>query len=163
MKIYKILSILFYWVSPIVVAFLVFYQGQETKTVWSFNGIILLIILFLIFYNKFKTYYKEKKQAHETARNLGQISHEINFITLSLGNYFFTSLPFLILILLEQAIESYDGSITIAVGYLLISFFISSFFDILYYQSEQKKIAYKLKEKTQEESERIAQIIKDKL
>lgn len=163
MKIYKLLSVLFYYVSPLVVAFLVFYQGQETKTIWSFNGIILLIILFLVFYNKFKAYYKEKKQAHENARNLGQVSHQINFVTLSLGNYFFTSLPFLILILLEQAIKSYNGSIALAVGYLLISFFISSFFDILYYQSEQKKIANKLKEKEREESEKIAQIIKDRL
>lgn len=163
MKVYKLLSALFFWVVPNIVGFLVFYQGQETKVVWSFNGIFILIILFLIFYNKFRSWYKEKKQAHETARNLGQISHTTNFIVLALGNYFFLSVPFLILILLEGAVKSYDGSITQAVGYLLLSLGVSQFFDVLFYQTEQKRIKEKLVEQTQKESEQLVQAIKEQL
>lgn len=163
MKIYKLLSALFFWVVPNIVGFLVFYQGQETKVVWSFNGIFILIILFLIFYNRFKSWYKEKKQAHETARNLGQISHTTNFIVLALGNYFFLSVPFLILILLEGAVKSYDGSITQAVGYLLLSLGVSQFFDVLFYQTEQKRIKERLVEQTKKESEQLVQAIKEQL
>ena len=163
MKIYKLFSVLFFWVAPILVGFLVFYKGQETKTVWSFNGIIILIILFLVFYNRFKNWYKEKKQAHETARNLGQVSQSTNFILLALGNYFFVSIPFLILVLLEGAVKSYDGSITQAVGYLLLSLGVSQFFDVLYYQAEQKKIQEKLVAKAKEESEQLIQAIKEVL
>lgn len=163
MKVYKLLSYLFFWVVPNIVGFLVFYKGQELKTVWTFNGIFLLLILFLIFYNRFRTYYKEKKQAHETARNLGQISHTTNFITLALGNYFFLSVPFLILILLEQAVKNYDGSISQAITYLLLSFAVSQFFDVLFYQSEQKKISEKIVEQAKKESEQIAQAIKEQL
>lgn len=163
MKVYKLLSALFFWVVPNIVGFLVFYQGQETKVVWSFNGIFILIILFLIFYNRFKSWYKEKKQAHETARNLGQISHTTNFIVLALGNYFFLSVPFLILILLEGAVKSYDGSITQAVGYLLLSLGVSQFFDVLFYQTEQKRIKERLVEQTKKESEQLVQAIKEQL
>lgn len=163
MKAYKLLSHLFFWVVPNIVGFLVFYKGQELKTVWTFNGIFILLLLFLIFYNRFKLYYKEKKQAHETARNLGQISHTTNFITLALGNYFFLSVPFLILILLEQAVKNYDGSISQAITYLLLSFAVSQFFDVLFYQSEQKKISEKIVEQAKKESEQIAQAIKEQL
>jgi membrane protease YdiL (CAAX protease family) len=163
MKIYKALSLLFLFVVPNIVGFLVLYQGQETKVSWSFNGIFILIILFLLFFNRFRTWYKEKKQAHETARNLGQISHTTNFTILALGNFFFLSIPFLILILLEQAVESYEGSIAKAVGYLLLSFFISQFFDVLHYQSEQSKIREKLVEATKKESEALAEAIKEQL
>lgn len=163
MKIFKALSYLFFFIVPVVVGFVVFYGGQKTTVAWTFNGIFLLIILFLSFYSRFRTWYKEKKQAHETARNLGQISHTTNFTILALGNLFFLSTPFLILILLEQAIQSYEGSVGQAVGYLIVSFGISQFFDVLYYQSEQKKIKERLVEQATKESEELAQAIKDKL
>lgn len=163
MKIFKALSYLFFFIVPVVVGFVVFYGGQKTSVAWTFNGIFLLIILFLSFYSRFRTWYKEKKQAHETARNLGQISHTTNFTILALGNLFFLSTPFLILILLEQAIKSYEGSVGQAVGYLIVSFGISQFFDVLYYQSEQKKIKERLVEQATKESEELAQAIKDKL
>lgn len=163
MKIYKFFSFLFFWIAPLIIGFVVFYEGQEVKTVWSFNGIIILVILFLSFYSRFKTWYKEKKQAHETARNLGQVSHSINFILLALGNYFFIAIPFVILILLEGAVKSYDGSITQAVGYLLLSIGVSQFFDVLYYQSEQKKIQQKIVNKVQQESEELVKAIKEVL
>lgn len=163
MKIFKALSYLFFFIVPVVVGFVVFYGGQKTSVAWTFNGIFLLIILFLSFYSRFRTWYKEKKQAHETARNLGQISHTTNFTILALGNLFFLSTPFLILILLEQAIQSYEGSVGQAVGYLIVSFGISQFFDVLYYQSEQKKIKERLVEQATKESEELAQAIKDKL
>ena len=163
MKIFKIASLAFFFIVPNIVGFLVLYQGQKTSVAWSFNGIFILIILFLLFFNRFRTWYKEKKQAHETARNLGQISHTTNFTVLALGNLFFTSTPFLILILLEQAVKAYEGSLAQAVGYLILSFSISQFFDVLYYQSEQKKIREKLAVHAQKESEELAQAIKDKL
>lgn len=154
---------MFLFIVPITIGFLTFYQGQETKVAWSFAGIFILILIFLSYYVKYKSWYKTKKQAHETARNLGQVSHTTNFFILGLTNFLFTSIPFAILILLESAIRNYEGNISVHVGYLLISVFVSQLFDTLYYYTEQTQIKERLNKEIQEQTEQLAKNIRERI
>lgn len=163
MKLYKLLSWLFLLIVPNVIGFFAFYQGQEPKVAFSFSGIFILLFIFILLYNKFKEWHKTQKQAHETARNLGQTSHTVNFTLLGFANFFFMSVPFIVLSLLDGVLKSYQGNISLWVGYLLISIAISQFFDVVYYQTEQKRIKERLLNDTLAHNEKLAQTIKDKL
>lgn len=163
MKLYKILSWLFLFIAPNIIGFFAFYQGQEPKVAFSFSGIFLLIFVFLLLYNRFREWRKLKLHAHETARNLGQVSHTVNFTLLGLANFVFMSIPFIILTLLDTVLKSYQGNISLWVGYLLISIGVAQVFEVIYYQTDQKRIRERLLQEQVEHNELLAQRIKDKL
>jgi large-conductance mechanosensitive channel len=163
MKLYKVLYWLFISVVPLSVGWLAFYDGQDTQVVWSFSGIFILLIIFISLYNKHKTWYKEQKQAHETARNLGQLSHTVNFWLMGVSAFIFTAIPFIVLGLLDGVLTAYEGNITLWIGYLLISFAVGHFFNTLNYYSEQKKIYDKQVKQQQAHNEALANEIKERL
>lgn len=163
MKIYKLFSYIFLILVPLSIGFVTFYEGQETKVAWSFGGIFLLILIFLSYYGKYKSWYKIKKQSHETARNLGYVSQSTNFVLLGLSNFFFNSIPFYILILLEIALNNYSGNISVHVGYVILSLLISQFFDIIYNYTEQANIKEKQSKEVREATEKLAENIKSRI
>lgn len=163
MKLYKFLQLGFYYLAPILIAFFVFFQDQSTSTKLSTAGLIALVLLFLTYYKKFKDYQKEKLQAHENARNLGQVSQTVNFVILAVLNFTFTIIPFVIVLLIDSALRSYSGNATLGISFLMLSFGVSEMFGVMYHTSEQKNIQEKLVKKTQDENERLAEIIKEKL
>lgn len=163
MKLYKFLQAGFYYLAPILIAFFVFFQDQSTSTKLSMSGLIALVLIFLTYYKKFKDYQKEKLQAHENARNLGQVSQTVNFVILAVLNFAFTIIPFIIVLLIDSALRSYSGNATLGISFLILSFGVSEMFGVMYHTREQKKIQEKLVAKTQDENERLAEIIKEKL
>lgn len=162
MKVYKLLSYGFTYIAPVLVGYFVFYQDQEVKVKLSLAGMIGLILVFLTYYKKFKDYQKRQEQAHETARNLGQASETVNFIALGLLNFTFTSIPFFIVLLVERVLLNYSGNAVMGIGFLLASFFVGEFFNILYRTSEQVKIREKLVAKEKAHIEELTQQIKDR-
>lgn len=163
MKLYRLLQLVFYYVAPLFVALFVFFDGQETRTKVSMTGLVGLILLFLTFYKRFIDYRKEKLQAHETAKNLGQLSQSVNFTVLAGLNFTFTAIPFIIVLLIDSTLRTYSGNPTLGISFLLLSFGVSEFFGVMYRTHEQKKIQDQLLKKTQEENERIAKAVKGKL
>jgi Ca2+/Na+ antiporter len=163
MKLYKVLAGLFYLGVPNVIGFFAFYQGQEPKVAWSFSGIFLLLFVFIVAYNRFKAWHKEQRQAHETARNLGQVSHTVNFTLMGIVDFFFTSVPFIVLILLDGVLKSYDGNLTIWIGYILLSLFVAHLFNIIYYVTEQKSIKQAILDKQQASNQALVEQIREKL
>lgn len=163
MKLYRLLNVGFYYISPLLIAYFVFFQDQSTSTKLSVTGLIASVLLFLTYFKKFKDYQKEKLQAHENARNLGQVSQTTNFVILAVLNFAFTIIPFVIVLLIDSALRSYSGNATLGISFLLLSFGVAEMFGVMYHTSEQKKIQEKLVQKTQAENERLADIIKDKI
>jgi phosphoglycerol transferase MdoB-like AlkP superfamily enzyme len=163
MRLYKLLRIVFYYIAPLVIAFLLFVQGESVKTQWSFVGLIGLVLLFLTYYKGFKDYEKTQRQAHETAKNLGQVSKSVNFILLAVVRFGFTITPFLIVLLVDAILRSYSGNATIGISFLLISFAVAEFFGVLAHTAEQKTIQERLHAQTQADNERLAQVIKEQL
>lgn len=161
MKLYKVLSIAFNYIAPVLVGYFLFFQEQELKVKMSLAGIVGLILLFLTYYKKFKDYKEQQEQAHENARNLGQASHTVNFITLGVVSFIFTAIPFFIVLLLDRVLLNYSGNATIGISFLLMSFFVGEFFNILHRTSEQVKIREALVKKEQEHIDAITQKIKD--
>lgn len=159
----RILSKLFLFIPPLVLSFFAFYEGQKTSVAFSFSGIFLLIIVWLTFYKRFKEWHKEQRQAHQTARNLGQLSHETNFTVLHLGNFFFTSVPFVILILFDRVLASYKGNLSLWIVGIIVSIGVSSFFGVLADYKEQLKIKVKQAEDGKAHAEQLAKTIKDTL
>ena len=163
MKLYKILSGVFFLAVPNVIGFFAFYQGQEPKVAWSFSGIFLLLFVFIVAYNRFKAWHKEQRQAHETARNLGQVSHTVNFTLLGIVDFFFTATPFLILTLLDGVLKNYEGNLSIWVGYILLSLFVAHLFNIIYFETEQKKIRQAILDREKATNQALVEQIKAKL
>lgn len=163
MKLFKLLYIGFYYIAPLTIAFLLFFQGESVKTKWSFVGLIGGVLLFLTYYKKFKEYQKTQLQAHETAKNLGQVSHSVNFILLAILNFVFTVIPFVLILLVDSVLRSYSGNASLGISFLLLSFAVAEFFHVLAYTSEQQHIQEALVKKTQKDNERLAEVIKETL
>ena len=163
MKAFKFISWLFYWIVPLTLGFFAVYDGQETKVALSFTGIFALLIVFLSLYKRFKDWYKEKRQAHETARNLNQLSHTTNFIGLGIANLVFMSIPLLILMLLDNVVAEYNGNLSLWVGFILLSWSIATFFTVMFDYSEQRKIKDKELAKQKEETDKLIKEIKGRL
>jgi len=163
MKAFKLIAWIFFYIAPLTLGFFAFYEGQETKVAWSFTGIFTLLITFLVLYTRFKSWYKDKRQAHETARNLGQLSHTTNFIGLGVANLTFMAIPLLIVMLLDNVIADYDGDLSVWIGYILLSWGVATFFNIMFDYSEQKKIKDKEITKQKEETDKLIQEIKGRL
>lgn len=163
MKLYKVLAGFFYLAVPNVIGFFAFYQGQEPKVAWSFSGIFLLLFVFIVAYNRFKAWHKEQRQAHETARNLGQVSHTVNFVLIGITDFFFTSVPFIVLLLLDNVLKNYQGNLSIWVGYILLSLGIAHLFNIIFYETEQKNIKQSILDKQKATNDALVEQIREKL
>lgn len=163
MKLYRLLNISFYYAAPLVISYTLFFRDQPTATKLSISGLVLGVLLFLTYYKKFKDYQKAQLQAHENARNLGQVSQTVNFVILAGLNFGFTIIPFVLILLVDSALRSYSGNATLAISFLLLSFGVAEMFGVLYHTSEQAKIQEKLAEKTKADNERLAEVIKEKL
>jgi len=163
MKLYRFLQICFYYLVPLFIAFFIILVEQETSTKLNFTGLVALVLIFLSFYKRFRDYKKEKLHAHETAKNLGQISQSVNFILLGVLNFTFTVIPFIIVVLIDNTLKSYTGNAAVGISFLILSFGLSEFFGVLYRTNEQKKIQDDLYKKTEKENERLAKVIKSKI
>jgi tellurite resistance protein TehA-like permease len=119
------------------------------------------VVLFLTDYKQFKEYEKTQRQAHETAKNLGQVSKSVNFVVLAGLNFTFTVIPFIIVLLIDGILRSYSGNATVGISFLIISFAVAEFFGVLAHTSEQKKIQEQLHAQTQADNERLAKVIKE--
>lgn len=163
MRLYKLLNVGFYYIAPLLISYFVFFQDQPTATKLSISGLVAGVLLFLTYYKKFKDYQKAQLQAHENARNLGQVSQTVNFILLAILNFGFTIIPFVLILLVDSALRSYSGNASLGISFLLLSFGVAEMFGVMSHTAEQKKIQEALVSKTQADNERLAEIIKDKL
>lgn len=163
MKVFKLIAWIFYYIAPLTLGFFAVYDGQETSVALSFSGIFALLIVFLVLYTRFKSWYKDKRQAHETARNLGQVSHTTNFIGLGVANLIFMSIPLLIVMLLDNVVANYNGNLSVWIGFIILSWSVATFFTIMFDYSEQKKIKDAELAKQKEETDKLIKEIKGRL
>ena len=160
MKLFRLLSWLFLYAVPIIIVFVFFYQRQEFRVTFGVSGIILLSVLFIKLYGRFKKWLLIKEQAHENARNLGMQSHTTNFILIEVFNFLFLAFPFAILLWVIYIMKHYDGRMNLPILFILVSFTASGVFKILFRTKEQADIAAEQLTTQDNQIEAIAQRVK---
>jgi hypothetical protein len=163
MRLFRILSKVFLYIVPVVIVFIFFYQRQEFKVTFGVSGIIVMLILFVKLYGKYKAWLLKKEQAHETARNLGMKSHTTNFIVIEICNLLFLLFPFAIILWVVYVMQNYDGRIYLPVIFIMISFAVSGLFNVLFRTQEQLLIEEETLKKQEQEIASIAQKVKEVL
>jgi hypothetical protein len=87
----------------------------------------------------------------------------VNFTLLGIVDFFFTATPFLILTLLDGVLKNYEGNLSVWVGYILLSLFVAHLFNIIYFETEQKKIKQAILDKEKATNQALVEQIKAKL
>lgn len=140
MKLYKWLAKIFLFVVPSLIAIILLISNQEPKVAWGFGGILLSLIIFVSTLKKVGDWVKRKEQSHDTATNLGNVSHTTPFLALEIVKFSYYSFPIAILIWIDVVFANYQGSVGKVLGFVVLSYAASGIFNYLYLKSQQVNI-----------------------